>query len=306
MKVLISWSGQPSCDVALALKRWLPCVIQQVEPYVSSEDIRKGNRWGVDIARELETTDHGIVCLTRSNLDAPWIHFETGALSKSIDTSAVWTLLVGDISPSDIVGPLAQFQHTAVEQEDFWRLLLAINQSLGSSQLNESTLRQVYDKFWPDLKTSITTATCNVSEDSDMVRRSPDAILSEVLDLSRSMSRSLADHLSPEDAASGPIYNYITSLAIAPTQDEGLIDQLRMNVNANARMQAYGITGHSAGGIGVADDKTEYNNVGFQAYNPLPKELLFTIARDVGLTPIDVAYRRFVYGRRDQSADSDS
>ena len=82
MKVFISWSGNISLKVALIFRDWLPSVIQSIEPYVSSEDIDKGARWSTDIAKELENSTFGILCVTKENLEAPWLSFEAGALSK--------------------------------------------------------------------------------------------------------------------------------------------------------------------------------------------------------------------------------
>ena len=89
MKVFISWSGAISHQVALVLREWLPSVIQAVEPYVSSEDIDKGARWTTDISKELEASQYGILCVTPENIEAPWLNFEAGALSKTIDKSRV-------------------------------------------------------------------------------------------------------------------------------------------------------------------------------------------------------------------------
>ena len=84
MKVFISWSGEKSHKIANILREWMPCVIQSIKPYVSSKDIDKGARWSTDIAKELEDSYFGIICVTKSNINAPWINFEAGALSKAV------------------------------------------------------------------------------------------------------------------------------------------------------------------------------------------------------------------------------
>ena len=66
----------------------MPAVLRFVEPWVSSEDIPKGTRWGIQLASELEGTHSGIICLVHDNLTEPWLDFEAGALSKSIVTLA--------------------------------------------------------------------------------------------------------------------------------------------------------------------------------------------------------------------------
>ncbi|MCX5899546.1 MAG: hypothetical protein NTX06_02220 [Proteobacteria bacterium] len=57
MKIFISWSGEVSHSVALALRDWLPSVIQSIEPFVSSEDIDRGARWATEIGSKLEKAD---------------------------------------------------------------------------------------------------------------------------------------------------------------------------------------------------------------------------------------------------------
>lgn len=83
MKVFLSWSGESSHAIAEKLHKWLPMVIQKIEPYISTE-IEKGTRWASDIASELEVCAFGIACVTQENKDAPWLLFEAGALSKSV------------------------------------------------------------------------------------------------------------------------------------------------------------------------------------------------------------------------------
>ena len=122
MKVFISWSGNKSHKVAMIFREWLPSVIQSLEPYVSSEDIDKGARWSSDIAKELEDSTFGILCVTKDNLHAPWLSFEAGALSKTMDKSFVTPFLF-DIKRSEVNGPILQFQSTVFEKEDIKKLI---------------------------------------------------------------------------------------------------------------------------------------------------------------------------------------
>ena len=95
MKVFITWSGPASHKVALALRDWLPTVVPAASTFVSSEDLQKGRRWLLDMARELEQTNFGIVCVVPGNEESPWINFEAGALSASLERSMVAPFLVG-------------------------------------------------------------------------------------------------------------------------------------------------------------------------------------------------------------------
>lgn len=78
MRVFISWSKQISQDLALILYRWLPDVINRLEPWMSSEDISKGQRWGTEVGAGPDDTSQGIICVTRENMKEPWLSFEAG------------------------------------------------------------------------------------------------------------------------------------------------------------------------------------------------------------------------------------
>lgn len=67
MKVFISWSGDTSRQVAEALRDWLPDVIQQLEPFLSSKDIASGLKWQDEISSKLDETTFGVICLTKDN-----------------------------------------------------------------------------------------------------------------------------------------------------------------------------------------------------------------------------------------------
>lgn len=71
MRVFISWSGEPSRSIARVLDRWIESVVQHVDAWVSADDVRSGARWTEAVAKSLEATNFGIVCVTRANQLAP-------------------------------------------------------------------------------------------------------------------------------------------------------------------------------------------------------------------------------------------
>jgi len=151
MKVFISWSGNLSHRVALSLRDWLPVVLPFIDPWVSSEDIPKGTRWGTELARELEGTHSGIICLVPDNLTEPWLNFEAGALSKSVTTARIHPFLFG-VEPRELPGPLAQFQATRFSKEELRKLIHALNLEAGEAALPTAKVDKAFDVYWPDLE----------------------------------------------------------------------------------------------------------------------------------------------------------
>ena len=45
---------------------------------------REGSRWFDAVERQLAKADVGVVCITREGLRSGWIHFEAGALARTI------------------------------------------------------------------------------------------------------------------------------------------------------------------------------------------------------------------------------
>lgn len=148
MRIFLSWSGETSKSVAEALRDWLPNVIQSIEPWLSSEDIPIGASWFNEIQKRLETSAVGIVCLTRENLSANWLHFEAGALSKQ-GVQIVPYLL--DLNPNDISGPLSQFQCVQATAEDTSRLIQHLNKN-SVTPIPDNILKRAFDLHWPRLQ----------------------------------------------------------------------------------------------------------------------------------------------------------
>jgi hypothetical protein len=150
MKVFISWSGDLSHKLALALRDWLPSMLQMVKPYVSSEDTYKGARWTSDIVQHFQEARYGILCITPDNLHAPWICFEAGALSNTVEKAHVCPYLLG-VKKSELGGPLLLFQAAVCDKDDTARLLYSINATPDGPNLEQKRLETIFNVWWPSL-----------------------------------------------------------------------------------------------------------------------------------------------------------
>lgn len=187
-KVFISWSGELSKKLAEEVRIWLPGVLQFVKPYFTPNDIEKGARWSTEIASELECSDAGIICLTKDNLNKPWILFEAGALSKNFGKANVCTILF-NLDTADLTGPLTSFQATKFDKTDFKNLLITINNTGGDSKLESTVLNDVFEMWWPKLEIKINSIlSSQVNEGEDNLRSDRD-LLEEVLELTRMNSK---------------------------------------------------------------------------------------------------------------------
>ena len=190
MKIFISWSGTRSGSVAELLYDWLPPVIQALEPWLSASDIEKGGRWRTAISTYLEESDFGIVCLTRDNMEAPWLLFEAGALSKFQQTSRVCTFLL-DVKPAEVREPLAQFQSTTATVTDVFKLIETINSRLDGASLDARKLERAFRLAWPEFEKKLRI----ISKKGRQLQPTPDpqATLDEILGHVRTLSREATD-----------------------------------------------------------------------------------------------------------------
>lgn len=193
VKVFISWSGNRSKKVAQILRDWLPSVIQSVEPFVSSEDIDKGSRWNTDIAQELKESTFGIICVTKDNLTAPWLNFEAGALSKTIENSYVAPFLF-DVKPSELKGlPISQFQATSFTKEDLERLMETLNIAANKC-LPDARLHSAFDVWYASLESDLSKLRSEpVDETTESTTSVHPDLLEELLEMTRNTQRLLGN-----------------------------------------------------------------------------------------------------------------
>jgi hypothetical protein len=205
MKVFVSWSGSLSQKVACAFRDWIPCVLQYVRPYVSSEDIDKGTRWSIDIAKELSDSSYGILCITADNQAAPWLNFEAGALSKAIDQSFVTPFLLNLKAAELQNGPLIQFQAATFTEAEVRKLVESINnKAVESERVEPATVKRTFDKWWPELEKDLNLLIKEMPLKAKVVAipTKQETMIEEILDLARSQQR----HFKNPEALLPPDY----------------------------------------------------------------------------------------------------
>jgi bifunctional DNA-binding transcriptional regulator/antitoxin component of YhaV-PrlF toxin-antitoxin module len=153
--VFISWSKVRSASEQLArvVCGWLPEILQQVRPWLSSEDLEPGTRWNAIISEQLEGTTLGIFCLTPESQTSPWMLFEAGAIAKSRQSRA-YVYLFG-MKKSELISPWNQFQSSESTKEDTRRLIHSLNKQLGPDTLAETLLDKVFIRGWDELESKL-------------------------------------------------------------------------------------------------------------------------------------------------------
>jgi hypothetical protein len=189
MKVFIGWSGPRSQAMALALRDWLPLVIHYVEPWLSETDIAAGERWADAIAKELEASNFGILCVTRENVASPWILFEAGSLAKSLSSSRVIPLLL-DLEFSEVSGPLAQFQAKKADEDGLGESIQSINHE-APQPLQDGRTKQLFDALWPEFQKKL--AAIPGPKEPTKPMRSQHQVLEELVASVRSLESRVRD-----------------------------------------------------------------------------------------------------------------
>ena len=155
--VFFCWSGQRSRKLAAELKKHLPKFIPGLAHpngtnLFMSDDVPKGNRWFDAVEKQLDEADVGIVCITREGLQSGWIHFEAGALARTIrkkrkQGGTLLTYLLG-VGSDELTGPLAEYQATGFDREDTKRLCAAIISAMAREAEEPPDWEIAFNKNW--------------------------------------------------------------------------------------------------------------------------------------------------------------
>ena len=204
VKVFISWSGDLAKAVAVALRGWLPLLFDRVVPWASDSDIAAGQRGLAQIEAELADSRFGVVVVTAANQHQPWLNFEAGALSKVVGgdlDQRVVPLVVDLASPTDVTGPLAQFQGVLARADGVRGLVRSVADVAG---IDRSVADTRFEAYWPQLEVKVEEAKQSVTASGQAAkpeRRDKDAVLDEILLHVRTLARNADEARSPRSSA---------------------------------------------------------------------------------------------------------
>ncbi|RZL11586.1 MAG: TIR domain-containing protein [Rubrivivax sp.] len=191
MKVFLSWSGDRSKLIAEKLKEWLPNVIQVIDPWISTEDVDKGNSWLEEIKAGLIAANGvGIFCVTRENMNSPWLNFEAGYLAAAADKGSVCVVTLG-LGPAELLPPLSLFQATnGADKDDFKKLISTLNRKTAH-QLQDKVLDRAFESQWLELDTSLKEIAARSSVEPKVAKRSSEDMFAELITLNRRLEAML-------------------------------------------------------------------------------------------------------------------
>jgi hypothetical protein len=152
MKVMICHSGALSVAVGHALRKALRQLFPYGEPFMSDEDIEPGTLWHERLSGVLYGTSAALICLTRSNVGAPWLHYEAGAVATTLrDNTRVVPILI-DVLQSDVKGPMMHFQAVPLKKEHLLKLVHTLNElAEPHKRLPREWLGDLFERIWSSL-----------------------------------------------------------------------------------------------------------------------------------------------------------
>ena len=152
VRVFLSWSGESSRLVAKALHEGMQRLSDRLEPWLS-DDLEPGAQWASMLVPQIRKARFAVLCLTRRNIGAAWIAFETGAYYSSRLRKAVVPYLL-DIRPADLTFPLGLFQSVTADWHGTKSMFVRLGELVD---MEEKAVEEMFvSTIWPDLNSQLT------------------------------------------------------------------------------------------------------------------------------------------------------
>lgn len=156
-KVFISWSG--NSEIPDMLKKSLVETFTEnnLTVFVSTKNIRTGDEWFKVIKDAITESSITIVCITKDNIQSPWIYFESGAASFHNyllnQTKPLMVVLFDAELPRN--SPLNEYNHIKWGKEGYEKLLVDINSHMDAGKLQSNQISTMAKGSFPGLSRKI-------------------------------------------------------------------------------------------------------------------------------------------------------
>lgn len=223
MRIFISQSGPRSQALAEILQPFIRQILPNADLWMAPTGIEKGTRYAQELTDSLRSAGGGLICLTPENRFEPWIHFETGVLSRP-PASRVWPFLL-DVTDDQLGPQLGQFQNTKATQGDVLLMIKSMNTTIatamGGEPRPEGDVESLFRLMWPSLEERIA-AIKAMAVDAPVKRRLPEEVMADVLSSVRDAGRQGANdswRVAKTLALVGRLYQKLTGEP-APSMNE--------------------------------------------------------------------------------------
>lgn len=128
--------------------------MDDVNVWVSSEDIHLGQDWRKTLRDALDTSNYAVLCVTPQNVDSPWIAMETGAIAMKSEQGFFAVPVLFGLEERDLPSHLSGFQSIEASKANLIRLANEIRNHVKSrtdSTVFERRLNLHTDELLADL-----------------------------------------------------------------------------------------------------------------------------------------------------------
>jgi hypothetical protein len=155
MRIFISWAGDISHQAARSLRDLLPRVLPAADILLWDESsLQAGSAWASILEEELARTELVAPCVTRDNMESPWLNFELGLISSRLGRARVLPLLI-DLPASNLRGPLTQFRCFSTSKSELKAFVTSITATVSPEKAASDTLDVSFESWWPAISAGL-------------------------------------------------------------------------------------------------------------------------------------------------------
>lgn len=146
--IFLSWSKKLAKEIAELFKADLEFIFgTRVNVFLSSEDIKPGEKSFYEINKRLAHTNYGIFFITDESRYSPWVYYEARAIAKDEQKCRVMVLRINVDNSALNDTPLQQYQNCQLNEEGYKQIFMGIY-DLCEERDKEATILERITARW--------------------------------------------------------------------------------------------------------------------------------------------------------------